>query len=133
MMKSIKNWEVYHGIKKTPTTLFNTEIMILTLEQFKNQLTEKQLTDFLAHMNKIYDCEQLGDREIKMCYLAYLWKNKKVVLNDMGYDIPDATSLGIDLLADYEIAFEAGEGEGGGVNLGVLHDYYAFQDLEKLV
>ena len=56
--------------------------MILTLEQFKNQLTEKQL---------------------------------------------------IDLFADYEIAFEAGEGEGGGVNLGVLHDYYVFQDLEKLV
>ena len=107
--------------------------MILTLEQFKNQLTEKQLIDLIAHMDEIYVCEKLDDREMKMCYLAYLWKNKKVVLNEMGYDIPDAASLGIDLFADYEIAFEAGEGEGGGVNLGVLHDYYVFQDLEKLV
>lgn len=132
-MKSIKNWEVYHEMKKTTTTLFNNETMILTLEQFKNQLTAKQLTDFLAHMNKMYECEQLGDREIKMCYLAYLWKNKKVVLNDMGYDIPEAAIFGIDLMEDYEIAFEAGDGEGGGVNLGVLHDYYNFIELEKLV
>ena len=38
-MKSIKNWELYHENKKTPLSLFNTETMILTLEQFKNQLT----------------------------------------------------------------------------------------------
>jgi hypothetical protein len=132
-MKSIKNWEVYHENKKTPLSLFNTETMILTLEQFKNQLTTEKLTDLVAHMDEIYECKKLEDREIKMCYLAYLWKNKKVVTNEMGYDIPDAALLGIDLFEDYEIAFEAGEDEDSGVNLGVLHDYYVFQELEKLV
>ena len=107
--------------------------MILTLEQFKNQLTEKQLIDLIAHMDEIYACEKLDDREIKMCYLAYLWKNNKVVLSEMGYDIVDPAELGVDLFEDYEIAFEAGEGESGGVNLGVLYDYYNFVELEKLV
>lgn len=132
-MKSIKNWDLYHEINNTPATLFSTQTMILTFELFKNQLTDKQLADLLAHMNEIYACEQLDNRALKMCYLAYLWKNKKVVLNEMGYDIPDAASLGIDLFEDYEITFEAGEGQGGGVNLGVLYDYYQFVDLEKIV
>jgi len=132
-MKSINNWELYHENNKTPLTLLNTETMILTLEQFKNQLTTKQLTDLVAHMDKIYECKQLDDREIKMCYLAYLWKNNRVVLSEMGYDITDPAELGVDLFEDYEITFEAGEGEGGGVNLGVLHDYYVFQELGKLV
>jgi len=107
--------------------------MILTLNQFKEQLTENQLKNLLLHFDAIYDCKQVDEREIKMCYLAYLWKNNQVVLNELGYDIPNANELGIDLFEDYEIAFEAGEDEGGGVNLGVLHDYYVFQDLEKIV
>jgi hypothetical protein len=52
-------------------------------------------------MDKIYECKKLEDREIKMCYLAYLWKNNKVVTNEMGYDIPDAALLGFDLFEDY--------------------------------
>ena len=107
--------------------------MILTLEQFKNQLTEKQLLDLIAHMDEIYVCKQLDDREIKMCYLAYLWKNNRIFLSEMGYDITDPAELGVDLFEDYEITFEAGEGESGGVNLGVLYDYYNFVELEKLV
>jgi hypothetical protein len=107
--------------------------MILTLEQFKNQLTEKQIIDLIAHMDEIYACKKLDDREIKMCYLAYLWKNNRVVLSEMGYDITDPAELGVDLFEDYEITFEAGEGESGGVNLWVLYDYYNFVELEKLV
>ena len=42
-----------------------------------------------------------------MCYLAYLWKNKQVVLTEIGYDILKAEALGIDVDADYEIAFES--------------------------
>lgn len=132
-MKSIKNWEIHHEINNTPTSLFNSQAMILTLDQFKNQLTAKQLTALLAHMNEIYECKQLDDREIKMCYLAYLWKNNRVVLSEMGYDIPDAAKLGVDLFEDYEIAFEAGDDGSGGVNLWVLYDYYNFVELEKLV
>lgn len=75
----------------------------------------------------------MEEHEFKMSYLAYLWKNKQVVLTEMGYDILNAEAFVIDVNADYEISFEAGEDGAGGINLGVLHDFYLFQVLEMLV
>lgn len=130
--KCIVNWELHHAINKTPTSTFSITDMILTFNDFKKQLTKKQLTSILTHFNEIYECTQLEEREFKMCYLAYLWKNKQVVLNEIGYDILNAETLGIDVEADYEISFES-EDAVGFVNLGILHDYYIFQILEEIV
>ncbi len=130
--KCIVNWEIHHAINKTPISTFSITDMILTFNDFKRQLTKKQLTSILTHFNEIYECTQLEEREFKMCYLAYLWKNKQVVLTEMGYDILNAKALGIDVDADYEISFES-EDAVGFVNLGILHDYYIFQTLEELV
>ena len=129
----IVNWELHHAINKTPISTFLITDMILPFNEFKKQLTSKQLKVLLNHFNEIYECEQLEDREFKMSYLAYLWKNKQVVLTEMGYDILNAEAFGIDVNVDYEISFEAGEDGVGGVNLGVLHDFYVFQKLEELV
>ena len=60
-------------------------------------------------------------------------EKKQVVLTEMGYDILNAEAFGIDVNADYEISFEAGQDGAGGINLGVLHDFYVFQRLEELV
>ena len=60
-------------------------------------------------------------------------EKKQVVLTEMGYDILNAEAFGVDVNTDYEISFEAGEDGEGGVNLGVLHDFYVFQKLEELV
>ncbi len=105
--------------------------MTLTFTQFKEQLTTSQLEKLLAHFDGIYECTEIGDHELKMSYLAYLWKNKEVVLDDFGYEIPNAANLGIDVMKDYEITFE--DEDSGGVNLGVMYDYYIFQTLEQLV
>ena len=126
--KCIVNWEIHHAINKTPISTFSITDMILTFNDFKKQLTKKQLTSILTHFNEIYECTQLEEREFKMCYLAYLWKNKQVVLTEIGYDILNAKALGIDVDADYEISFES-EDAVGFVNLGILHDYYVFQKL----
>ena len=129
----IVNWELHHAINKTPISTFLITDMILPFNEFKKQLTKKQLTSILTHFNEIYECTHLEEREFKMSYLAYLWKNKQVVLTEMGYDILNAEAFGIDVNADYEISFEAGEDGAGGINLGVLHDFYVFQRLEELV
>ena len=105
--------------------------MTLTFTQFKEQLTSTQLEKLLAHFDSIYECKALGNHEFKIAYLAYLWKNKKVILGNQGYDIPDAKALGIDVFSDYEITFE--DEDSGGVNLGVLHSYYLINELEELV
>lgn len=131
--KCIVNWELHHALNKTPISTFSITDMILPYNDFKKQLTKKKLTALLNHFNLIYECAQLEDREFKMSYLAYLWKNKQVVLTEMGYDILNAEAFGIDVNADYEISFEAGEDGAGGINLGVLHDFYVFQRLEELV
>ena len=130
--KCIVNWEIHHAINKTPISTFSITDMILTFNDFKKQLTKKQLTSILTHFNEIYECTQLEEREFKMCYLAYLWKNKQVVLTEIGYDILNAKALGIDVDADFVISFES-EDAVGFVNLGILHDYYIFQTLEGLV
>lgn len=105
--------------------------MTLTFTQFKEQLTPTQLEKILLHFDSIYECSALSDHELKMSYLAYLWKNKEVVLDDFGYEIPNAVNLGIDVFSDYEITFE--DEDSGGVNLGVMYDYYSFVELEKMV
>jgi hypothetical protein len=101
--------------------------MTLTFTKFKDQLTPTQLEKLLVHFYGIYECTVLSEHEFKICYLAYLWKNKELVLNEFGYEIPNASALGIDVFKDYEITFE--DEDPGGVNLGVLHDYYIFQTL----
>lgn len=105
--------------------------MTLTFNQFKDQLTPTQLEKLLEHFDGIYECTEIGDHELKMSYLAYLWKNNEVVLYDFGYEIPNAATLGIDVFKDYEITFE--DEDPGGVNLGVLHSYYVIHELEELV
>jgi hypothetical protein len=132
--KCIVNWDLHHAINNTPISNFLITDMILTFNEFKKQLTNQQLASLHNHFNEIYECKQLEDREFKMAYLAYLWKNKQVVLTqDRGYEILNTESLGINVDTDYEISFEAGEDGAGGVNLGVLHDFYVFQKLEELV
>lgn len=106
--------------------------MTLTFSQFKEQLNPAQLDKILVHFNDIYECAKLEDHELKICYLAYLWKNKEVVFNEFGYEIPNAAALGIDVEADFTITFED-EDAAGFVNLGLLHDYYVFIKLEELV
>lgn len=106
---------------------------MLKFDQFRDQLTENQLKDLLTHFNEIYECEHLNEHELKICYLAYLWKNNQVVLTDFGYEIIDDRNLGIDLMKDYEITFELDPEDAGGVNLGVTYDYYNFIQLFEII
>lgn len=104
------------------------------LEEFKNQLSEEQKSNLIIHFNEIYELEELTEHELKISYLAYLWKNKQVVLiGDMGYDVLNSKSLGIDVHIDYEISFEAGEGGEGGVNLSIMYEFYYFDILMTLI
>lgn len=104
------------------------------LEEFKNQLSEEQKSNLIIHFNEIYELEELTEHELKISYLAYLWKNKQVVLIDeMGYDVLNSKSLGIDVHIDYEISFEAGEGGEGGVNLAIMYEFYYFDILMTLI
>ena len=70
---------------------------------------------------------------MNLSYLAYLWKNHQVILTEDGYEILNESSLGIDMHKDYELTVETYPEDAGVVNLGVLHSYYNFMDLEKLV
>lgn len=106
---------------------------MLKFDQFRDQLTENQLKDLLTHFNEIYECEHLNEHELKICYLAYLWKNNQVILTYFGYEIIDDRNLGIDLMKDYEITFELDQEDAGGVNLGVTYDYYNFIQLFEII
>ena len=55
------------------------------------------------------------------------------MIDNRGYEILNAESLGINVDTDYEISFEALEDGAGGEKLEVLHDFYVFQKLEELV
>jgi hypothetical protein len=107
--------------------------MIVTFNQFREQLTESQLKKLLSHFDAIYECESLGEHELKITYLAYLWKNNQVVITDFGYEIIDPEKLGIDVFKDYEITFEQDPEDAGGVNLGITYDYYNFIELFEIV
>lgn len=106
---------------------------MLTFSQFRDQLSENQLKSLLSHFNDIYECDVLNEHELKISYLAYLWKNNQVVLTDFGYEILDPDRLGIDVFKDYEITFEQDPEDAGGVNLGVTYDYYNFIELIDII
>lgn len=107
--------------------------MILTFNQFKQQLTTTVLNLVQQHFNEIYTCNTINEQELKITYLAYLWKNNYVLLSDGGYIIKEEELLGIDMYKDFELNNEVEPGEEGGVNLGITHDFYAVDKLAELI
>ena len=107
--------------------------MIATFNQFKTQLTSEKLNLIKSHFEEIYECKTLTDHELKISYLAYLWKNHQVILTEDGNEILNETSLGIDMYEDYELTVETYPEDSGGVDLGIMHIFYNLTDLEKLV
>jgi len=108
--------------------------MIKTLKQFCSSFPSEKASTFVSHFDKIYECSSLEEHELKIIYLAYLWKNGRVqLMDDFGQTIVDPEELGVNEYTDYEISFECGEGEGGGVNLSVLYEFYDFEKLMELV
>ena len=101
---------------------------------FKNEMTQVIKKALIVHFNEIYVCSKLEEHEIKIAYLAYLWKNGQVI-NEPGYivEILNEKEHGVDLHKDYEITVEAGPDENGGVNLDLMYDFYRFDELMELV
>lgn len=94
-------------------------------------LSSAQHESILAHFNRIYECEQLGERELRMVYLAYLLKNDWLV-NDGGWlhihsSVREVTD------ADYELTDEETQGDAEGVNLELTIDYYNLDKLAELL
>jgi hypothetical protein len=102
-----------------------------TLTQFKSELSETEKEQLIGHFDEIYVCSQLDDHEYKMAYLAYLWKNGRVIndMNEGHAEIINEKELGVELFRDYEITVEADETEQGGVNLDLMYDFYRFDEL----
>ena len=106
----------------------------MNFETFKSGLTDEMKKPLIKHFDEIYICDKLDDRELKMTYLAYLWKNGRVVTSPAeAMEIIDEKELGVKLHEDYEITIEA-EPEGqGGVNLDLTYDFYRFDELFVLL
>lgn len=86
-------------------------------------LTPSQQARLQAHFAALYPCSELGQHEHNIIYLAWLWQNGHVTSDPaIGYRF-DEQPAGISL-GDFEVTFEAGEGEGGGVNLGLTREFY---------
>lgn len=107
--------------------------MIYTFPQFQQQITKESLLQIHTHFKEIYECNELTSHEFKITYLAYLWKNKYVHLNDGLYEIKDEQKLGINMNTDYELDYEVAPENTGGINLGTTHDFYVIDKLENLI
>ena len=100
----------------------------MNYEEFKKGLSGKTMEKAVQHLDRIYECSELGEHEMRILYLAWLWKNEEVYCSEGGYEINNENEKGIDIM-DYELSFEVEESEAGGVNLGITYDFYEFVGL----
>jgi hypothetical protein len=103
-------------------------------DAFKMAIDAATYSAIVEHFNDVYECSSFTEREYKVAYLAYLWKNGNVVFDsNLGYDIVNAEHLGIDIFRDYELSIEVEQQDTGGVNLGLTHSFYSLNELMKIV
>lgn len=99
-----------------------------SIKEFQAQLDEQKLQNILDHFNTIYECPELSEHEMKIAYLAWLWK-EGYVYGDGGQEYILEEETGMEIM-EYEISIEADPP--GGVNLFVLYDFYNFDEMMKL-
>lgn len=106
--------------------------MMKNFTTFQKELSDSQKNAILTHFNEIYECTELKHHEMKMIFLAYLWKNGQIAQDQDGF-VCMLGEHGVDLFEDYEITFEGGEGNEGGVNLNLFYDYYSFEKMMLII
>jgi hypothetical protein len=101
-----------------------------TYIEFKNSLTDEIKTKLVKHFNETYEVLELSEHEIKITYLAYLYKNGQVDTDNGAVEIIDEKKLGISS-NDYELTIEVDEP--AGFNFYIMYDFYYFDDLLALL
>lgn len=105
-----------------------------------NNLTKEEKEVALAHFKKIYlyprsalvqpdvtyKKPELTNHQTNILYLAWLWANGHVVIDDSGAWFDDSkTDVNME---DYEVTFE---GESGGINLELFYEFYELDSLAQ--
>lgn len=118
-----KNVDDYHTYeKKEEPPVFTPSI---TKAAFVESLTVNQKELLLSHFDTIYECPILGEHELNIAYLAWLYGNGHVMQSE------EFTMTNMDVEfneEDYEIGFEDEDNQGG-VNLELTRSFY---DLDKV-
>ena len=98
--------------------------------EFPPPVINKAKDQFIAHFDKIYECNELTDHELKIIYLAYLWSKGLAGIDSTGEHFFDETNSGVSL-ADYELTFEAETS--GGINFYLTHEYYYLDQIMAML
>jgi hypothetical protein len=100
----------------------------LTKERFIETLSAEQKNRVCAHIDTIYECQELTDHEFKIIYLAWLMGEGKVKWTEQiiisDYDVEFDEN-------DYEITFESDDH--GGLNPDIIRDYYDLDEIYRIL
>jgi len=99
-------------------------------QEFMAVLDDNKKQNILRHFNTIYECNELGEHELNIAYLAWLWKEGYVYVDESGMSYYAEEETGMDCMA-FEITIESEDS--GGVNLDIMHDFYRFYKLMELL
>ena len=99
------------------------------LNEIIEELTIEQKQSLIAHLNEIYECEQLSEHELNIIHLAYLWANGCVSRNEDYWPELNEELAGVSL-DTFEITIED---EPGGTNLDIMYNFYDFDKMIEII
>lgn len=105
--------------------------MIKNFTTFQEELSNSRRIALIEHFNEIYECTELTLHEMKIAFLAYLWKNGQIV-HEVNGPACMLGEHGVEL-EDYQITIEATEEYKGGINLDLLYKYYGFEIMIPMI
>jgi hypothetical protein len=104
-------------------------------DEFIKSLDDEKRSALLNHFNSIFSVRigELGNDELSIIYLAWLWKNGQVKKAENGFYAFDEAEAGVSL-GEYDDIFIAEEiWIPGSYNLESIHMQYEFDRLIKIL
>lgn len=107
-----------------------TSERINTLDYVIDSLTGDQKKKLIEHFDSIYECSELTDHEYKIIYLAWLWVNGFIYMDESGMSMIDEKNSDLPFSA-FEITIE--DEVTGGINLDLMYTFYSIDKIISLM